>query len=357
MSATWKNNIEITIFGESHGKGVGVVIGNFPSGVQLDEAFIESEMNRRRPGSSKLGTPRNEEDKVEIMSGVLDGITTGAPIMAMIFNKDTRSHDYLNLKKQMRPGHSDYSAFIKYNGFNDVRGGGHFSGRLTAPIVFVGALCKQVLKQRGIEVVSHVKSVGDIYDACFDSVIDSSLVEGLKSQAFPLINEDLYDSMEQLILDVKQSGDSIGGQVECSVIGLDAGLGEPFFESIESKLATLIFSIPGVKGLHFGNVDCNEMQGSACNDGYCFDGDEVMTTSNHNGGIVGGITNGMPVTFTVSVKPTPSISLEQDSIDVETRQNTKIKIQGRHDPCIVPRAVVVVEAMSAICMFDSVRYL
>lgn len=356
MSSVWKNNIEITIFGESHGKAIGVVIGNFPCGVLIDESFIENEMKRRRPGMSDLSTSRKESDQVEIMSGVVEGVTTGAPIMAMIYNEDVKHDDYTELKDVMRPGHSDYSAYVKYQGFNDVRGGGHFSGRLTAPIVFAGALCKIVLLQRNIEIVSHIKAIGSIEDHSF-SFMNQSLIDELKKDPFPVIHKNIASKMIDKINEVKAQGDSIGGQVECTVLGLQAGLGEPFFESMESKLANLMFSIPGVKGLHFGNVDFSKSTGTECIDGYCYDEDEVTTTANHNGGIVGGITNGMPVTFTVSIKPTTSIAANQNTINVSTKQNTILALKGRHDPCIVPRAYPVVEAMTAICILDSVRYL
>lgn len=357
MGATWKNNIELTIFGESHGPCVGIVIGNFLAGISLDNDFIQCELNRRKPGISNLSSSRKEDDKFEIMSGVLNGVTTGAPITAMIFNQDIRSDDYDELKKQMRPGHSDYSAFIKYNGFNDVRGGGHFSGRLTAPLVFAGALCKLVLKQKNISIVSHIQSIGNIKDDQFGHVIDNEMIDKLQNQSFPLINDDQYSLMEQKIIDTKNKKDSIGGSVECSIVGISAGLGEPFFESIESKLASLVFSIPGVKGLHFGNSGISTLQGSECVDSYCYDKDSVTTSSNHNGGIVGGITTGMPVTFTVSIKPTASIGIIQDTIDVEDKVNTKLEIKGRHDPCIVTRVPVVVESVAAIMTLDSMRYL
>ncbi len=356
MSATWKNNIEITIFGESHGEAIGVVLGNLPVGIELDLGEIDIEMARRAPGKDSLSTKRNESDKPFIMSGMVDGKTTGAPLMAMIKNEDNRSKDYSTLKTHMRPSHSDYPAFIKYKGFNDVRGGGHFSGRITAPIVFAGAVAKQILRQKGIEIFAHILSVKDIKDDNFPLEITDKEKTLLKKNKYPVLNQDSYDKMVTCIENASKEQNSVGGKVECMITGLKAGLGDPFFDSVESRLSSLLFSIPAVKSVSFGNENIDKLYGSEANDNYFVDENgKIKTTTNNNGGILGGITNSMPVMFTVGIKPTPSISKEQNTIDVSKNENTKLTIHGRHDPCIVPRAVSVVEAMSALLALDLIR--
>ena len=334
MGATYKNNIELTIFGESHGKAIGITIGNLPSGIQIDLDEVSRDMKRRAPGQNKMSTARKEADQVEILSGLQDGITTGAPLTGVIYNSDQHSKDYSLLKTNMRPGHSDYPAYIKYKGFNDVRGGGHFSGRITAPIVFAGNIAKQILKQKGIIVGAHILSIGKI-----------------KDEKFP-VNVD-----DEMLLKLSENLDSVGGKIECVALHVPAGVGEPFFDSLESHLSSLMFSIPAVKSVSFGDGESiDEMLGSEANDCYYYDEEgNVRTSTNHNGGITGGITNGMPVSCTVTFKPTPSIAKKQKTINIETKENVELEIKGRHDPCIVQRAVVVVEAMMALGILDMMR--
>lgn len=356
MSSTWKNNIEITIFGESHGKAIGIVLGNLPSGIKIDFDAVAKEMKRRAPGHDKMSTSRKEADQVEIISGIQDGITTGAPLCGMIYNSDQHSKDYSLLKEKMRPGHSDYPAFVKYKGFNDVRGGGHFSGRITAPIVFAGAIAKQILMQKGIYIGAHILSIKNIYDENFDQRLSLDTLNYLSKQHYPVINQEIYDQFVETVDQARMNLDSVGGKIECAIVGLEPGFGEPFFDSIESHLSSLLFSIPAVKSVAFGNDKISELYGSEANDCYYYDKEgKVKTTSNNNGGITGGISNGMPIVFTVGIKPTPSIGKEQKTIDVKHQENTTLAIKGRHDPCIVFRATVVVEAMAALAMLDLVR--
>ena len=355
MSSTWKNNIEITIFGESHGKAIGIILGNLPAGIKIDMDEVAREMKRRAPGRNKMSTPRKEADNVEVVSGLYEGITTGAPLCGMIYNCDQHSKDYSVLKEKMRPGHSDYPAFVKYQGFNDVRGGGHFSGRITAPIVFAGAIAKQILAKQGIHVGAHILSIKDIYDEYFDMRLSNETLNYLSEQQYPVLNKDIYDQFVKTIDEARMNQDSVGGKIECAIIGLKAGLGDPFFDSIESHLSSLLFSIPAVKSVAFGNDRISEMFGSEANDCYYYDKDVIKTKTNNNGGIIGGISNGMPIVFNVGIKPTPSISKIQETVDIKHHQNTTLEIHGRHDPCIVFRATVVVEAMAALTILDLVR--
>lgn len=354
MAATYKNNLELTIFGESHGKAIGITIGNLPSGIKIDEEFIESEMQRRAPGKNAMSTARKEADKVEILSGILDGYTTGAPLTGIIYNSDQHSKDYSSLKENMRPGHSDYPAYIKYKGFNDVRGGGHFSGRITAPIVFAGSIAKMILKQKGIMVGAHILSINKIKDERFPVNVSEELLTSLHKKTYPTIDDKAFELMQDTILKAKDNLDSVGGKVECVAINVPVGIGEPFFDSLESHLSSLLFSIPGVKGVCFGDGDSIDlMYGSEANDCYYYDDNEnVKTLTNHNGGITGGISNGMPISCIVTFKPTPSIAKKQSTINVKNKENVSLEIHGRHDPCIVQRAVVVVEAMMALGILD-----
>lgn len=355
MSSTWKNNIELTIFGESHGKAIGIVLGNLPAGIKLDMEAIALEMKRRAPGQNKMSTARKEADNVEIISGLCEGITTGAPLCGMIYNSDQHSKDYSILKEKMRPGHSDYPAYVKYKGFNDVRGGGHFSGRITAPIVFAGAIAKQILKKQGIYVGAHILSIKDLYDDYFDMSLSKNTLDYLAKQQYPVLNKERYEQFVEIIDQARMNQDSVGGKIECAIVGLKAGYGEPFFDSIESHMASLLFSIPAVKSVAFGNDKISEMYGSEANDCYYYQDDEIKTKTNNNGGITGGISNGMPIVFNVGIKPTPSISKMQETIDIKKHQNTTLEVHGRHDPCIVFRAAVVVEAMAALTILDFVR--
>lgn len=356
MGATYKNNIELTIFGESHGKAIGITIGNLPSGIQIDLDEVARDMKRRAPGQNKMSTARKEADQVEILSGLQDGITTGAPLTGVIYNSDQHSKDYSLLKTNMRPGHSDYPAYIKYKGFNDVRGGGHFSGRITAPIVFAGSVAKQILKQKGIVIGAHIQSIKDVYDDSFGVDISSQDIENMLQQQYPTLNSHVFEKMQATIEEARINCDSVGGMIECAILNVPAGIGNPFFDSIESHLSPLLFSIPAVKSVSFGlGEKITELYGHEANDCYYYDDEKVKTKTNHNGGITGGISNGMPIIFRVGIKPTPSISQVQQTVNIKTKENTELEIIGRHDPCIVPRAVVVVESMAALGILDMMK--
>lgn len=357
MSGIWGNNIKVSIFGESHGNAIGITIDGLPSGFEIDMEKLLFEMERRAPGKNELSTARKEKDLPEILSGYFEGRTTGTPLCAIIRNKDTRSKDYSKLKDYMRPGHADYTGHIRYSGFNDYRGGGHFSGRITAPLVFAGAICKQVLEKEGIYIASHISSIKDIKDDDFNGInLTKEELLRLREEELPLLNKSLEHKIRHKILQAKYGGDSVGGTIECAIIGIKAGLGNPFFDSVESTLAHLIFSVPAVKGIEFGKgFEMTRMFGSEANDEFYYDGDLVKTKTNNNGGILGGITNGMPVIFKVAIKPTASIAKEQNTIDINNKTNVKFRVEGRHDPCIVQRAVPVIEAVAAIGILDLIK--
>lgn len=355
MSSIFGDKIRLSIFGESHGVGIGVIIEGFPSGLEINLEDIKKEMERRAPGRNSISTSRKEADEVVIQSGVFQGKTTGMPICGLIFNTNKKSKDYSKLKNIMRPSHGDYPGKIKYSGHNDYRGGGSFSGRLTAPLVFAGALAKQFLEKHGIFVGAHVLSIGKIEDESFNSLSEAKeLLDEIKSREIPVKNVNIIETMKKEILKAKEDKNSIGGKIECIVINVPPGLGEPFFDSVESKLSHILFSIPAIKGVEFGlGFKISESLGSEVNDSfYINDKGEVKTKTNNNGGILGGITNGMPVLFRVAVKPTPSIGKLQKTINIETKENVEIEIEGRHDPCIVQRAVPVVESVTAIVILD-----
>lgn len=357
MSGTWGNNLKVSIFGESHGNAIGINIDGLPSGVEIDLDKIAEEMKRRAPGKSPLSTARQEKDIPEILSGFFEGKTTGTPLCGMIRNSDQHSKDYSQLKKLMRPGHADYSGYKRYKGFNDYRGGGHFSGRITAPLVFAGAICKQVLEKKGIYIGAHVKKINTIEDKSFDFTnITKEQLEGFRKMELPLIDGSLEDKMRDRIIQAKKDGDSVGGVIECAIIGIEPGIGAPFFDSVESVLSHLLFSVPAVKGVEFGlGFEMADLRGSECNDEYYYDNEVVKTRTNNNGGILGGITNGMPIVFRNVIKPTPSISKEQKTINIEEKKNDVLAIVGRHDPCIVQRAIPVIEAVSAIGVLDLLK--
>ena len=354
MSSVWGSKVKYSIFGESHGKAIGVNIDGLPAGCKLDMDYIRSEMDRRMPGLNKLSTPRQEKDEFEILSGYFNGYTTGSPICAVIYNSDQRSKDYEKTKSIMRPSHADYTGYIKYSGYNDYRGGGHFSGRLTAPLVFAGAIAKKILLEKDIIIGSHIYSIGDISDSAFDMAdLNSETLAKLRKASFPVLDKDKEELMKKAILDAKSDLDSVGGVIETGIINLPAGLGDPFFDSAESILSHILFSIPAVKGVEFGaGFDIAKMRGSASNDELYIKDDKVKSKTNNNGGILGGITNGMPLIVRAAFKPTPSISKVQNTVDMERHENTKIKIEGRHDPCIVPRACPVVEAAAAMAILE-----
>ena len=335
------------IFGESHGPCIGVVLEGVPAGLALDLEAVQRELDRRRPGQGELSTARKEADRVQVLSGVFAGKTTGAPLAMMIENTDQHSGDYEALRYTPRPSHGDYAGFIKSKGCLDPRGGGHFSGRLTAPLVAAGAVAKQILNERGIWVGAHISSVYGICDAAPEDIAE---LKSLPEKAFPVLDDKKGEEMQAAISEARQEGDSVGGAVECAVAGLPAGLGGPDFGcNVEGIFAQYLFAVPAVKGVDFGaGVALSLMRGSEANDPFTVQEGSVLTRTNHAGGINGGITNGMPVTFEVTIRPTPSIALPQESVDLRTGEETEIEIKGRHDPCIVPRAVPVIEAAAAL---------
>lgn len=354
MSSTWGNNIKLSIFGESHGRAIGVNIDGLPPGINFDFEEIKFEMNRRAPGKNKISTSRSEGDEIQILSGYFNDKTTGTPLCAMIENTNTKSRDYEKTKDLIRPGHADFTGDEKYLGYNDYRGGGHFSGRLTATICFAGAIAKQILKSKEILIAGHIKSIGHIEDKSFEDIdIDKELLERLKTSKIATIEKEKAVDMENLILDVKKEKDSIGGVIEILVLNPLVGLGNPFFDSIESKISQMIFSIPGVKAIEFGKgFDISKMKGSEANDEFYIEDGKIKTYTNNNGGILGGISNGMPITFKAALKPTPSIGKVQRTVDMSKKENKEIEIVGRHDPCIVIRALPVLEAATALVILD-----
>lgn len=354
MTSFWGNHIKLSIFGESHGTAIGAVLDGLPSGVPLDLDAIAGEMDRRSARGKALATPRKEADAPEIVSGFFEGRTTGTPLTGIIYNQNTKSKDYTLTKNKMRPGHADYTAYLRYGGFQDYRGGGHFSGRLTAPMVFAGAVAKQVLYKINpdIKIRSRIVSIGSVFDDRHLTPRDYENMPELNDN-FPLYHNELGPAMLAEIEKARKNKDSVGGIIEGFVTGLPGGLGDPIFESVESRLSSLLFSIPAVKGVSFGSgFDIAEMKGSEANDSFFMEGDRVETRTNHNGGINGGITNGMPVVFQTAFKPTPSIAQKQRTIDILEMKDTELEIVGRHDPCIVLRAAPVVEAVTALGILD-----
>ncbi len=354
MSSAIGERVKLSVFGESHGEAIGCVIDGLPAGIELDFEKIYKDMSRRAPGKDKTATPRLEKDLPKVLSGVLNGVTTGAPLACMIENTNTKSGDYSNLMTVPRPSHSDYPAYVKYNGYNDVRGGGHFSGRLTAPVVFAGAVAKQILAEKGIFVGAHIRQIGSVCDTSVDyNDISLELLERLSSSTFSLVDESREKLMRQEVEEARRSLDSVGGIVECFAVGLPVGIGGNMFDTVESKLASILFGIPAIKGVEFGlGFDFADKNASEVNDEYEIKDGSVATVSNNNGGILGGMTDGAPLVVSVVIKPTPSISQKQRSVNLQTMENTELEIHGRHDPCIVPRAVSVVECAVALGLLD-----
>lgn len=344
-----------SIFGESHGPAIGVVLEQVPPGLVLDREAISKEMARRAPGKSPLSTARKEADVPEILSGVFDGKTTGTPLCAIIHNSDHHSKDYAKTRFLARPSHGDYTGFVRYQGCNDYRGGGHFSGRLTAPLVFAGAVAKQLLAQRGITVGAHISQIGTVKDKSFaDTQLTPTLFQTLSKKAFPTVDDQAGAAMQAEILQAREELDSIGGAIQCAVLGLPVGVGSPDLGcNVEGVLAQHLFAVPAVKGISFGaGFAFASMRGSAANDPFYMDGGQVKTRTNHSGGVNGGISNGMPILFQVAIRPTPSIGQEQNTINFSTMEDAKLTIQGRHDPCIVHRAVPVIEAAAALAICE-----
>ena len=355
MSSIYHGQLTVSIFGQSHAPAIGVTVDGLPAGEAIDLEELQAFLRRRAPGTGDWSTPRKEGDQPEFLSGLDQGHTCGAPLAAIIRNTNTRSKDYSNLRDIPRPGHADFTAQVKYGGFQDVAGGGHFSGRLTAPLCIAGGICKQILARQGIYVGAHIAAIGGIPDAPYDPVDltqEALLAPGEK--LFPVTDEAAGEAMQAAIAAAKADLDSLGGLIECGVIGLPTGLGDPMLDGMENRIARLVFAIPAVKGVEFGaGFAVANRRGSQNNDPFYMDGDRVKTRTNHAGGILGGITNGMPLVFRAAVKPTPSIAQPQDSVSLSRREDTKLEIHGRHDPCIVPRAVPCVEAAAAIAVYDA----
>jgi chorismate synthase len=355
MSSFWNNRITFSIFGESHGPAIGIVIDNLPPGEYIDQEKLLQFMARRAPKKDGTTTPRGEKDLPQILSGVLDHRTTGAPLCAMIQNTDTRSKDYSNLARLPRPGHADYTGAMRYQGFNDVRGGGHFSGRLTAPLCFAGAVCGQILERRGIYTGAHIATIHGIQDRMFHPTeVTKADLLAVREKEFPVLDNAKGEQMREDILRARNGCESLGGIIECATVNMPAGVGSPMFEGLENSIAQLIFGIPAVKGLEFGaGFRVAEMVGSQNNDTFYVDADgHVKTKTNNHGGILGGISSGMPITLNVAIKPTASIAQPQETVDFRAKTNEILEIKGRHDPCIVPRAVPCVEAAVNIALLS-----
>ncbi len=355
MSSIWTNGgLSLSLFGESHGPAVGAVLDGLPPGREIDLNALNRLMLRRAPGRSTLSTPRTEADIPEILSGLYNGKTTGAPLALIIRNTDTRSGDYAEFTNKPRPSHADYTGAIRYRGVNDPRGGGHFSGRLTAPLTAAGGICLQILSQQGIEIASHLYAVGHVTDRPFGKEDDFQAIRhNLEELGLPVINPLVAAQMKQEIEGARRTQDSVGGIIECRVDGVPAGIGSPIFGGVENVLSSILFGIPAVKGVDFGiGFEGATLYGSQHNDPFTVENGRVKTKTNHAGGINGGITNGMPLVFRAVFRPTPSISSPQQTVNLTTMQEEMLEIKGRHDPCILPRASVVVEAAAAIAILS-----
>ena len=338
MSSDFGKNIRITIFGQSHSEAIGAVIDGLPAGEEISIEKITG------------------ADIPRILSGLVNRKTCGAPLCALIENTDVKSSDYANIIDVPRPSHADYPAYIKHHGANDVRGGGHFSGRLTAPLCFAGAVCSELLERRGISIGAHIYSIGNVSDSPFDPVLtDSMLLSEIKAKDFPVIDKKSGEQMRELIETAAKNSDSVGGIIECCALGLDPGIGEPMFDGLENRISSAIFGIPAVKGIEFGSgFSGTYLFGSENNDSYYYENGVVKTKTNRSGGILGGLSNGMPLVFRAAIKPTPSIGREQSSVSLSKGTNESLVINGRHDPCIVPRAVPCVEAVCAAVLLDMI---
>lgn len=354
MSSVFGKNLIVTVFGQSHSKAIGVSIDNLPAGFEIDMDELSAFMRRRNAEGKSYSTKRKEKDQIEFLSGMIGNTTCAAPLCAIIRNNDFKSSDYESLKSIPRPSHADYTAQIKYKGYQDPTGGGHFSGRLTAPLCIAGAICLQILKKEGISIHAHIKKIYDVEDTSFDPTgNDVDNVKILLENDFPVIDKQKGILMQEKIYTASEQLDSIGGIIECAVYNLPIGIGEPMFDGLENNISKAVFAIPAVKGIEFGNgFLCADLKGSENNDPFYINDGRILTKTNNHGGILGGISSGMPLIFRIAVKPTPSIGIEQDSINLSESINKKIKIIGRHDPCIVPRAVPCVEAAAAIALLD-----
>lgn len=356
MASTFGKRIKTSIFGQSHSDAVGVTIDGLPAGFELDIEELEAFLARRAPGKNSYSTKRSEPDRPVFLSGLVDGVTCGAPLTAIIYNIDVRSADYESIRDIPRPGHSDYTAFVKYGDAHDIRGGGHFSGRLTAPLCIAGGIAKQILRREGIDIAAHIASIGDVQDFAFDTdYLTPEVFARLHSCDFPTISEFRGEDMIRVIEQARADGDSVGGVIECAATGVPAGLGDPMFDGLENCISAAVFGIPGIKGIEFGaGFAAASMRGSEHNDGFYIEDGRIFTKTNNHGGILGGISSGMPVIFRAAVKPTPSIAKEQDSVLMSPGKNAKLTVRGRHDPCIVPRAVPCIEAAAALAIYDAI---
>ena len=353
MSSEFGNILRVSVFGQSHGKAIGVNIDGLPAGEPIDLEELNAFLDRRKPGKSPLSTARKESDTPVFLSGLENGVTCGFPLCAVIENSDQHSSDYSELADKPRPSHADYTARVKWGGHADMRGGGHFSGRLTAPLCIAGGIAKQILARRGIFVGAHLAAVGTENDAPFPLHPTAELFDAIAAKPFPVVDDGAGDRMQALILEARQDLDSVGGIIECAAIGLPAGLGDPMFGGVENRLAAALFGIPAVKGVEFGlGFGSSRLRGSENNDPFTVENGTVVTASNRAGGILGGITTGMPVTLRTAIKPTPSISRPQQTVRLSAMENTELVIRGRHDPCIAHRAVPVVEAVTAAVLLD-----
>ncbi len=370
MSSGIGNKVKIQLFGQSHSRGLGVVIDGLPAGEKIDMERVTEFLRRRAGGRNAYSTPRAEADVPDILSGLVNGVTCGAPLCAVFENANTRGADYERLRAVPRPSHADYTAHVKHSGYNDVNGGGHFSARLTLPLCFAGAVCLQILERRGVKVDAHIFSVGDVKDDGYGDGIGTSIntetenaspkdadtqtnAARMASPPFPTLNESAGEKMKAVITEAAKRGDSVGGIIECGIWNLPVGLGEPIFDNLESRLAYALFAVPAVKGVEFGaGFASASMYGSEYNDPFYMDGGTVRTSTNNSGGILGGISNGMPIILRAAFKPTPSISLPQKSVNLQTGEDTELTVTGRHDPCVVPRAVPCVISAAAITILD-----
>ena len=354
MSTHYGKNLDIEIYGGSHDEKIGIKIKGLPIGTKIDSKKLFSFMERRSPGKDEFSTSRREADIPVFVEGVSNDIITGELVHAVIYNTNQKSSDYKNLSLVPRPSHADYAAIMKYGKDVDLRGGGHFSGRLTAPLCIAGGICLQILEEKGIHVGAHLYSVGNENDIPFDPVnVTKNDIDALHSSDFPTISKECGQKMQNEILMAKSKGDSVGAVIECTAVGLPTGLGEHMFFGVENRISSIIFGIPAVKGIEFGSgFETSKKLGSDNNDAFYTDGQKVYTKTNNAGGILGGMTTGMPLIFRAAMKPTPSIFCEQDSVDLHTMTNVKLSIKGRHDPCVAVRAVPVFEAAAAIAIFD-----
>lgn len=354
MSSSFGKNLHLSIFGQSHSESIGVVIEGLPAGHRIDMEKLCQFMSRRAPGRDEYSTARKEADIPEILSGLKKGVLCGAPLAAAIKNTDINPHDYSEIADKPRPGHADFTAHMKYHGFQDCSGGGHFSGRITAPLCIAGGIILQLLEEEGITVGAHIYEIAGIQDDPFDAAgLSKEDILRVRKNVFPVNDKESGEAMKSAISNAAKNGDSVGGIIECAAVGIQPGIGAPVFDGMENSIACALFAVPAVKGVEFGSgFSGSRLTGSSNNDPFAYRDGRIVTLTNNHGGILGGITSGMPLIFRAAIKPTPSISIEQDTVSFSKGENTKLSIKGRHDPCIVPRAVPCVEAAAAVAVYD-----